>query len=297
MPVLLGTIGGEAGEFEVHANASATSVVSSTSGTELLADTSADSLLDSTSVTGLLRAGARADAADAFGAVERFFGATASTGSGLEEEAVGDAAATFEPLTTDEGTELDAPESSSDDPAEPDDPSSDGRSSGDAASGDAASGDPAETTSADGGSKDSTSGGSESESRPEPTIPPASAPTTPPPPTPTAPAPPAPAEPPAPAAAPDPPSGEPTAMQWATLRQCEAWGNYTVVSGNGRYFGAYQFSQGTWDNIARASARSDLVGVRPSDASPADQDALALSLWRTGGWSSWPSCGKKAAVA
>ncbi len=190
----------------------------------------------------------------------------------------------FDAVTTGPGTEFDAPASSNDTETD-------------------------ETTPAGDGSNDDTADRSETVSQPKPTIPPASAeptvppptpppsppaPTTPPPPAPTAAASPAPTEPTAPA---PPPTGEPTAAQWATLRQCEAWGNYTVVSGNGKYFGAYQFSQGTWDNIARASGRSDLVGVRPSDASPADQDALALSLWRISGWSSWPSCGKKAAVA
>ncbi|MDA3038802.1 MAG: transglycosylase family protein [Actinomycetota bacterium] len=135
---------------------------------------------------------------------------------------------------------------------------------------------------------------------PTPTTTPPAPPTTP---APTAPAPtaPKPNVPPATTAAPtpatEPTAGEPTAAQWESLRQCEAWGDYTVVSGNGRYFGAYQFSQGTWDNIARLSGRSDLVGVRPSGASPADQDAMALALWRSTGWSSWPSCGTKAAVA
>lgn len=280
MPVLLGTFGGQSGEFEVQATASATSVVSSSSSTALPADTSADSLLDSTKVTGLLRAGAREGAS---GGSARLLGATASIGSD-PEEAAGDEVPIFDAVTTGPGTEFDAPASSDDSETD-------------------------ETTPAGDGSNDDTADRSETVSQPNPTIPPAPAeptaspptpspsppaPTTPPPPGPTAAASPAPTETTAPAPA---PPTEPTAAQWATLRQCEAWGNYAVVSGNGKYFGAYQFSQGTWDNIARASGRSDLVGVRPSDASPADQDALALSLWRTSGWSSWPSCGKKAAVA
>ncbi len=301
MPVLLGSIGGQGSDLEIQANAPATSVVSSPSRTELPADTSADSLLDSTSVTGLLRAGAGEDTS---GGVERFLGVTASVGSA---ELAGGAAPTFDPRTNGTRIEFDTAEAA--------------EAFGEPRSGTPASdgSKPEEATSKDTDSNDGTSDRSETETRPEPTVPAASPPTSspppppsppppsppppsppppsPPPPTPTAAAPSNPTEPAAPTAAPEPPSAEPTAAQWATLRQCEAWGNYTVVSGNGKYFGAYQFSQGTWDNIARASGRSDLVGVRPSDASPADQDALALSLWRTGGWASWPSCGKKAAVA
>lgn len=86
-------------------------------------------------------------------------------------------------------------------------------------------------------------------------------------------------------------SGEPTADQWANLRQCESGGNYQIASSNGLYFGAYQFGIGTWDGVANAAGRDDLVGVLPSDASPSDQDAMALALWRSSGASPWPHCG------
>ena len=93
-----------------------------------------------------------------------------------------------------------------------------------------------------------------------------------------------------------PASGDPTPTQWAVLRQCESSGNYAIVSSNGSYRGAYQFSQATWDGVARSHA-SSLVGVDPAAASPADQDAMALALWRQSGWSPWPHCGAKAAVS
>lgn len=93
----------------------------------------------------------------------------------------------------------------------------------------------------------------------------------------------------------EPITGDPTSSQWAALRQCEAHGSYTVVSANGLYHGAYQFSASTWDSTARQAGRSDLVGVAPSAASPADQDALALALWRSSGWAPWPHCGSIAA--
>jgi len=62
-------------------------------------------------------------------------------------------------------------------------------------------------------------------------------------------------------------------------RAHEGW--YTANTGNG-YYGAYQFLQPTWDNTVRAMGRLDLVGVRPSDASPADQDAAFWFLWSGG---------------
>lgn len=86
-------------------------------------------------------------------------------------------------------------------------------------------------------------------------------------------------------------AGGPAAAQWQALRHCESGGNYQAVSSNGLYHGAYQFYQGTWDNIARSSGRTDLVGVAPSDASPADQDALALALYQSRGHRPWPHCG------
>lgn len=89
----------------------------------------------------------------------------------------------------------------------------------------------------------------------------------------------------------DPGSATPTAAQWAALRQCEASGSYSIVSGNGLYHGAYQFYQQTWDGLANQAGRSDLVGVAPSEAAPADQDALALLLWQQRGTQPWPHCG------
>ena len=64
--------------------------------------------------------------------------------------------------------------------------------------------------------------------------------------------------------------------EWlSALRQCEAGGSYTRNSGNG-FYGAYQFMQGTWNRIAPKIGRADLVGVVPSNASPADQDAMII---------------------
>ncbi len=106
----------------------------------------------------------------------------------------------------------------------------------------------------------------------------------------------APDSPPTPTTTAAPAAGDPTPAQWAVLRQCESSGNYSIVSANQRYRGAYQFSQATWDWIAGLDHPS-LVGVDPAAAAPADQDAMALALWRRRGWSPWPICGQQAAAA
>jgi len=87
--------------------------------------------------------------------------------------------------------------------------------------------------------------------------------------------------------------GDPSPEAWAALRQCEASGSYTISNANGLYHGAYQFDQRTWNGVAEQVGRSDLVGVKPSDAAPADQDALALALYRDRGAAPWASCGQK----
>ncbi len=88
------------------------------------------------------------------------------------------------------------------------------------------------------------------------------------------------------------PPQEPTAEQWEALRQCESSGNYQIVSRNGLYHGAYQFYPPTWDGVARSVGRTDLVGVLPSVAAAADQDQMALELWRQRGPQPWPHCGR-----
>jgi len=101
----------------------------------------------------------------------------------------------------------------------------------------------------------------------------------------------APAPPPAPVAAPAPaPTGGMTAAEasfLACVRQRESGGNYSVVSANGLYYGAYQFHRSTWDTTANHAGRYDLVGVAPNIASPADQDAMALHLYRWQGPAPW----------
>lgn len=73
------------------------------------------------------------------------------------------------------------------------------------------------------------------------------------------------------------------------IRQCESGGNPRAVNPNGHY-GSWQFSVATWDATARRAGRPDLVGVRPDQASSADQDSLASVLYAGGaGAGNW-SC-------
>lgn len=78
---------------------------------------------------------------------------------------------------------------------------------------------------------------------------------------------------------------------WAALRRCESGGDYSAVSANGTYRGAYQFSRSTWNAVASRS-HPHLVGVDPAAAAPSDQDAMAMSLYRASGSNPWPHCGR-----
>jgi resuscitation-promoting factor RpfB len=91
----------------------------------------------------------------------------------------------------------------------------------------------------------------------------------------------------APAPPPPPPVDSGATAFLACVRQRESHGNYSVVSANGAYYGAYQFSISTWNTTAQHAGRSDLVGVLPSQASPADQDAIALALYKWQGKAPW----------
>ncbi len=87
----------------------------------------------------------------------------------------------------------------------------------------------------------------------------------------------------------------PTPEQWEALRQCESSGNYRAISvrPRGAYRGAYQFSRTTWDWVAPRIGADHLVGVDPVEASPQDQDRMALALWEINGWSPWPACSRR----
>lgn len=80
-----------------------------------------------------------------------------------------------------------------------------------------------------------------------------------------------------------------TEEMWHELRECESGNNYTLA--HGAYYGAYQFSPATWDWLA-ADYYPELVGVLPSDASPADQTKMAYALYEASGKGQWPVCGQ-----
>jgi hypothetical protein len=69
------------------------------------------------------------------------------------------------------------------------------------------------------------------------------------------------------------------------IRACESTDRYDAVSASGRYRGAYQFDQRTWDTVGP-------VGVDPAAADPAVQDAAAVALWEARGVQPWPICGR-----
>ncbi|CAB4594763.1 unannotated protein [freshwater metagenome] len=73
----------------------------------------------------------------------------------------------------------------------------------------------------------------------------------------------------------------------ACVRLRESRNNYASVDSTGTFLGAYQIYQGGWDSVAGRISRLDLVGVPPNQASPADQDAVALAMYRFYGRAPW----------
>ena len=66
------------------------------------------------------------------------------------------------------------------------------------------------------------------------------------------------------------------------IAECESGGNPRAVSPGGQYRGKYQFSLDTWRNLGGDGD--------PVDASEAEQDRIALKLYRRAGTSPWPNC-------
>ncbi len=81
---------------------------------------------------------------------------------------------------------------------------------------------------------------------------------------------------------------------YEATRQCivnkESGGNYAIVSGNGMYHGAYQFSQATANSAAVKMGRPDLVGVPPEQWNRYEQDMAFWVTWNHGaGRGNWPT--------
>jgi peptidoglycan hydrolase CwlO-like protein len=91
--------------------------------------------------------------------------------------------------------------------------------------------------------------------------------------------------------APADPPGPTTAPALNGFLQCvvqhESGGDYQVVSPTGQYMGAFQFSQPTWNEAASLAGRPTLIGVPPNQATPAEQDELAVALYSADGGSAW----------
>lgn len=95
---------------------------------------------------------------------------------------------------------------------------------------------------------------------------------------------------PRPATPPAPPAPVQAAARddvWVKLRQCEAGGRYNANTGNG-YYGAYQFSAGTWRSLGYQGL--------PHQAPPEVQDEAAGKLQARGGWGHWPACSRRIGV-
>jgi hypothetical protein len=69
--------------------------------------------------------------------------------------------------------------------------------------------------------------------------------------------------------------------------QAESGGDYQAVSPTGGYMGGFQFSQTTWNHAATLAGLPTLVGVAPYNASPGDQNALAIALYNADGEQPW----------
>ena len=71
----------------------------------------------------------------------------------------------------------------------------------------------------------------------------------------------------------------PSGDLFSRIRARESGGNYAENTGNG-YYGAYQFSLGTWASVGGTG--------NPANASPAEQDMRAQMLYAERGCSPWP---------
>ena len=70
-----------------------------------------------------------------------------------------------------------------------------------------------------------------------------------------------------------------------SLAQCESRGNPLAVSANGRHYGAFQFSLGTWAGLGYEGS--------PTDYNYEYQREAARKLQARSGWGQWPHCSRK----
>lgn len=83
-------------------------------------------------------------------------------------------------------------------------------------------------------------------------------------------------------------SGDPSLPPFLQcVLQAESGGNYDAVSPGGTYMGGFQFSQATWNEAAGLAGMPQLINVPPNEATPAEQDDLAIALYDADGGQSW----------
>jgi hypothetical protein len=89
-------------------------------------------------------------------------------------------------------------------------------------------------------------------------------------------------------------SGDPSLPPFLQcVLQVESGGNYNAVSPGGTYMGGFQFSQSTWNEAAALAGMPQLINVPPNEATPAEQDDLAIALYDADGQQPWDdSCRK-----
>ncbi len=86
----------------------------------------------------------------------------------------------------------------------------------------------------------------------------------------------------------DPATGDPSLPPFLQcVLQAESSGNYDAVSPGGTYMGGFQFSQATWNEAAQLAGMPQLINVPPNEATPAEQDDLAIALYQADGEQSW----------
>jgi len=90
-------------------------------------------------------------------------------------------------------------------------------------------------------------------------------------------------------------SGDPSLPPFLQcVLQTESGGNYGAVSPGGTYMGGFQFSQATWNEAAVLAGMPQLINVPLNEATPAEQDDLAIALYDADGQQSWnDSCRTK----
>ncbi|MFD9356284.1 transglycosylase family protein [Streptomyces sp. NPDC060031] len=76
-----------------------------------------------------------------------------------------------------------------------------------------------------------------------------------------------------------------TASEWDRVASCESGGNWAINTGNG-YYGGLQFSSSTW-----AAYGGKAYAAQASQASKAQQIAVAEKVLKGQGKGAWPSCG------